>query len=528
MRKLTMDLGDLPRNLRDNDAYLHLIADALPALIAYVDRDHRYRFVNQAFETWFGRSSDELIGMRVSDLVGPHAYKTIGQYAERALAGERCAYEVWMPYADKRRYVSASYVPDVQPSGDIPGFFVLVTDMTARKEAEISVHQEREFTQAILDSVESEICILDDDGTILFANEPWHRFWVKNGGDNRVDWNGVNYFDACVMEPLSETDNAPIQGIKDVLSGAQQHYTVEYPCHSPDEQRWFRLTATPLSGMRNMPGARAVVVHAPITEQRLAVDAMRAANSALADSIQDLAASQTALQRELDLKNRFFSILAHDLKSPFTTILGASGSLAKKADVLGRDSIAVYSRNINTAMNRVHGLLEQLLEWGRIQSGALPLQKGRVDLGDTMASCIALVQPHAKAKDIAIDQRLDAQWADVDINALRTVLRNLLTNAIKFSESGDTVTVCSVCDGETVKVSVIDSGVGLAQDIAADVFRIDRKTTLPGTAGERGSGLGLPLCRDLVERSGGRIWVDAPEGGGAAFHFTLPTGTDTP
>ncbi len=530
---VAQEWDNLPKDLRESDEYLHLIADAIPALVAYVDKNHTYRFVNQSFEDWFGKSTDQIIGRHLSALVGPHAYEVIREYSNIALSGERTTYEMWMPYADGKRYVSASYVPDIQLDGSVPGFFVLVSDLTARKEAEVEVQREKEYTQAILDSLQSEVCIIDAEGFIVGANEPWDRFWANNDGSSDTKgWEGVNYFDACQPQKMPGEDDASptevVTGIKDVLAGKADRYIAEYPCHSPTEKRWFRVTATPLARMNELPSKRAVIRHMLITDQRMASDALRDANAELAKSVSGLFKAQKTLRRELDLKNRFFSILAHDLRNPFSTLLGASAALEKKAGVMARDTMETYARNIHSSAGKMYELLEQLLEWGRYQTGDIPLQPARLDIGDIVAGCVSVTAMQAEQKGVSVRQELSAQSCFADINVLRTVLRNLLNNAVKYSEPEGAIVIQSVQSGDSVTFSVSDQGAGIVPELKDDVFDLDCKTSTPGTAGEKGSGLGLPVCHDLIGRSGGRIWVESTPGEGAAFHFTLPASEETP
>lgn len=223
-------------------------------------------------------------------------------------------------------------------------------------------------------------------------------------------------------------------------------------------------------------------------------------------------------------KDRFFSIIAHDLMGPFNVLIGMSDLLRRKIATLSRDQIAEYGDDIHAAAGNLHKLLENLLSWARLQLGAMSCDPHPYALADSVADVTDLFAPVARQKGIDLVADLPGRLSvTADRKMIETVLRNLVSNALKFSRSGDTVRISALrSDGET-RIAVTDSGIGMDAGTVAELFSLDRTQSVPGTEGETGTGLGLRLSRELVECHGGRIEVDSAPGDGSRFTVVLPS-----
>jgi len=259
------------------------------------------------------------------------------------------------------------------------------------------------------------------------------------------------------------------------------------------------------------------------------VNELNEANARLEDQAASMIklAEETALlnerlKEEVAVKNRFFSIISHDLKSPFNALLGMTEIMAQTADRMSREKLVEYATDVNEAGSKVFELLHNLLDWSRLQMGGVDFEPEAFALNEVAQASIDLLMPMASEKGVALSNKVTDATAYADTKMVNTVVRNLVTNALKFTPTDGSVVVTSQTNGEIVQVTISDTGVGIPQETAASLFAIDRKTTTPETAGELGTGLGLPLCRELVEMNGGKIWVDTTQGEGSRFHFTLP------
>lgn len=240
----------------------------------------------------------------------------------------------------------------------------------------------------------------------------------------------------------------------------------------------------------------------------------------------ELAQSETKLvkqlQYEVGVKNQFFSIIAHDLRSPFNVLLGLTEMMSTMADQLSKEKLIEYAGTVNQSSKRVYGLLQNLLDWSRLQRDGVILESAVLALDPLVQETVDVLKASALAKDIDLSTSVDHATVFADRNMVLTILRNLVSNALKFTPSGGSVTVSAEQRDTDVIITITDTGVGLSADQISQIFALDQKTSTLGTAGEEGTGLGLPLCKEMVEKNGGHIWVESTVAEGAQFHFTLP------
>jgi signal transduction histidine kinase len=231
---------------------------------------------------------------------------------------------------------------------------------------------------------------------------------------------------------------------------------------------------------------------------------------------------QQCLQDHID-KDLFISILAHDLRSPFTALIGISDLLIENTGVYGIDETKVLLNHLKNASQDTFSLLEDLLSWTRSQSGNMPFTPQILDLSDICKNILESLKITAEAKSIAIQiSIIDNISVFADNNMLKTVLRNLVVNAIKFTNKGGTVVINAEENPENVTISVSDNGIGMTPERLTNLFNISYRQTTRGTEKESGTGLGLMLCKEFVEKHGGKIWVESEVGKGSKFKFTLP------
>lgn len=227
-------------------------------------------------------------------------------------------------------------------------------------------------------------------------------------------------------------------------------------------------------------------------------------------------------------KDRFISILGHDLKSPFNSLLGLSEMLKENIQTYSLEEIEDLVHVIDRSLNNTYTLLEEILTWTRAQSGKIPFNPQPVDFTDICKNIVAILDPNAKTKGINVSPLAAAPisvFADSDM--LRTIMRNLLSNAIKFTNEGGEIIIHAEENSDHIVISVSDNGVGIPSDDMTKLFNISEVYTTKGTAQEKGTGLGLFLCKDFVERHGGKIWAESQAGKGSTFLFTIPKPTTT-
>ena len=221
-------------------------------------------------------------------------------------------------------------------------------------------------------------------------------------------------------------------------------------------------------------------------------------------------------------KDKLFSVLAHDLQSPFMGISGLSDMIKENAEKGNTDEVIEYSKMIADTTKRTSTLFTNILDWAASQTGELEMKHTINNLDECLDETIALLQDHQQRKNITIQRDNTNIEFSSDPNALKTVLRNLISNALKFTPNDGIIKISAKKSKDEVVVSISDSGVGIKSDLIPMIFKMDSYISTEGTDQEQGTGIGLSLCREMIARHNGKIWAESELGQGSVFHFSLP------
>ena len=236
-----------------------------------------------------------------------------------------------------------------------------------------------------------------------------------------------------------------------------------------------------------------------------------------------LVESEQKLQELNNQKDKLFSVIAHDLLNPFHVMIGYSEILTSDIDNMTNDEIKDITNHIKDAAELGNEILVNLLEWSRSQSNSLKIDAKTLNLNTLIPSIIAQVDNLSKGKNIKIEfSSIPNAEVIADKHILTTVLRNLLTNAIKFSNKNSEIDLIAINNDTAFSIIVKDYGVGIAKEDIDKIFRVDLKHTTRGTNGELGTGLGLTLCKEFIEKHGGTLTLDSKEGVGSTFTINIP------
>lgn len=237
----------------------------------------------------------------------------------------------------------------------------------------------------------------------------------------------------------------------------------------------------------------------------------------------ELAELNKKLQEANASKDKFFSIFSHDLKSPFQGLLGLSKALAEEYSSLSEEERLKYARYLNSTTQHLYNLIESMLQWSRIETGKIKFQPVEIELHMEAAYILSLLNGRLIKKNISVVNNIDQSaraYADPDL--LNSVLQNLISNAIKFTNPGGKICLSLFESSPDVGVAVTDNGVGISEEVLQNLFRLDVRESRSGTEEEKGTGLGLIICKEIIEKHGGKIWAESQLGKGATFKFTLP------
>ncbi len=239
--------------------------------------------------------------------------------------------------------------------------------------------------------------------------------------------------------------------------------------------------------------------------------------------------SETKLIELNATKDKFFNIVAHDLKNPFTSLLGSTELLYENIDIMGVESIRKLAQVLNDSAKSGYAILLNLLDWSRSQTGLIRFNPVRINLRKLIDDNIDDLKLYIINKSITLESDVKEDIFIIsDENMINTILRNLLSNAVKFTHRYGNVKIKLVDTGNEVIISVKDNGIGISPENIQNLFRIDSKYSMPGTEKEQGTGLGLKLSKEFVEKLNGRIWVVSTEMTGSEFFFSIPIRNNQP
>lgn len=221
-------------------------------------------------------------------------------------------------------------------------------------------------------------------------------------------------------------------------------------------------------------------------------------------------------------KNKLFSIISHDLRSPFNAILGLTNLLLDNIESYDQAEVKKLVKYINKTGENTLNLLNNLLEWSKLQTGKINFSPQNTDVKPIIENVINQLSLAAQIKNITLNQDcIGDSEVSADPDILTIVLRNLISNSIKFTKPGGQINVTAQCSSKLLKIAVIDNGIGISEKNIQKLFKVDKNLTTNGTENEIGSGLGLILCKEFVELHGGKLSVESELGKGSVFSFTL-------
>ncbi len=224
-----------------------------------------------------------------------------------------------------------------------------------------------------------------------------------------------------------------------------------------------------------------------------------------------------------DEKDTFLSMIAHDLRSPFSSLRLLIGIAADNVEESGQDELGNIMGLLKKSSENLYNLLDNLLAWSRIQQGIVRYRPQDVDMGQMVVQNFALLESHAHQKQIEFKNTIaENTVVYADYHMVDAIIRNLISNALKFTYPSGCISISAIPDGNFLVLSVKDTGIGIAEEFLPKLFRIDSVYRRKGTARESGSGLGLILCKEFVEKNGGSIGVESEEEKGSTFYVRLP------
>ena len=506
VRAVLSDITDrklAEENLRQKDIELQCILNATADGILAVDRHGKVITMNHRFaDLWHipqvildGGDDQTMLNYVLAQLSAPDAFLKKVQALYDSVKYDMDI----LDFKDGRVFERYS-VPLMLESALI-GRVWSFRDITERKHAEEALRMSETRLQKIISNTQAGYFFIDRDGLYQRVNDSWLRM------------HGYDSPDEVIGRPftLTQVDTA-LEDARKIMATMLAGDTIpagEFSRRCRDGSiRYHTFSAQPVVEGGKIVGIEGFIIDA--TDRKQVEDEIKLKNEELHKANAE--------------KDKFFSIIAHDLRSPFHSFLGLAREMAKDFPRLTKDEMQEIAIDMRNSATNLYRLIEGLLQWAIMHQGLIPFNPIATKLHPIVDESMAMVVESAKRKGIAIACDIpDDIKVFADSYMLQTVIRNLASNAVKFTTKDGAINLSAKYAGDNnVEISIKDSGIGMSSKMVDNLFRVDVLTKRKGTEGEPSTGLGLLLCKEFVEKQGGKIWVKSKEGKGSVFYFTIP------
>lgn len=493
----------IERSLQQSEARLKALVQSIPDLIWLKDVDGVYLTCNNMFERLYGATESEIIGKTDYDFVERELADFFrGNDQKAILAGGPTTNEEWLTFADngQRLMFDTIKTPMYDSNGVLVGVLGIARDITERKRSEEALKESENKFRTLFEQMSEGFALHE---IIYDANHvavDYKILEINPAFEKQVGIQAEHAKGALATQLYGVSPAPYIDIYAQVTETGEYHF---FQTYFPPLDRHFQISV-----FSPNPGYFATIF-VDITERRQYEETLKN--------------NETHLRELVATKDKFFSIIAHDLKSPFNSILGLSNLLVEQIEEKNYEGIEEYAGIIQKSSIIVFDLLMNLLEWARSQTGRMEFSREYIELGTVINEVIELLNQSANQKSITIIKELPRNLlVFVDKAMISTILRNLISNAIKFTRQGGQIVILADKKPDELMISIADNGIGIKKEAIGKLFRIDENHVTLGTQNERGTGLGLILCKEFVEKHGGKIWVESEVGKGSEFCFTIP------
>ncbi len=492
-------------DLKASRDQLHLITDNLPVWIAYTDAEQRYQFANKTCRDWNAVTAEQIIGVRVPDLLGDD-YTRIKPHIEATLAGEHTSYVETITYPDGvARTVRVTYVPHFGAGGRVDGYFSLIEDISELRMAGEAKRESEEKFRGIFEDAAFGIGLIGRDARYLEVNDAFAEIY----GYEREEMIGASLDQLTAPEDIETTRTV----FGSMVSGEREIVR--------REKTYLRKNGEPFQAQ-----LVSKAVHDSNGAFKFAITLIEDITQRKQDE-QTLLAAKEEAELASRAKSEFLANMSHELRTPLNSIIGFSDLLTDPSLYAPDNTESPeHAAHIYQSGEHLLALINDILDLSKIEAGTAELHEEDIDLTATIESCLNMVGERAKNGGVELcvetgDAALPRLRADK--TRIKQVLINLLSNAVKFTEAGGTVTVRARHDpahGFTLQVT--DTGIGIAeQDIPRALARFQQLESALDRKYE-GTGLGLPLAKSLVEQHGGTLELESELGAGTTVTVCLP------
>ncbi len=532
---------------------LEQLFNNMPDRIYFKDRDSRFIIANKYVSKIMGQKDPKaLIGKSDFDF---YEEKLAQPYFE----DEQRIMKEGIPMISKEEkgldlegnevFVSTTKIPIRDSHNNVIGIIGIGRDITPQKEAEKKLKEKTESLEEInvlLEERQEEIQQMAEelsaqadhlkqvnidlqrlslasktDNTVIIMDSNGNFEWANEGFKKRYGGDLESFKLKYGVNLRENSSNENISGVLNQIYITKKPYS--YNSKNLDEngkEIWSQTNISPVLDSNNEI-INLVLIDSDITELKLAESKIKVQNDEIISKSRELVTLNAT-------KDRLFSIIAHDLRNPFHSILGLTEILKNRQSEFGPEKMNEFLQLILDSAKSASQLLENLLDWARSQTDSIKMNPRPISLYEMVEEVIALEKLQASNKNVNFTNNVDQElMAYADRNMINTVIRNITSNAVKYSKEGDFVKFSGLnADNETF-LDISDSGTGIPEDKLKTLFRLDMVKSTPGTAGEAGTGLGLIVCYEFMTKNKGSVSVTSKPGKGSTFRLGLPSRENT-
>lgn len=487
--------------LRSEEKKFRSLYESNPLMLFIIDESGKIIDANERAAIDLEYELDELIGKNVSEVFHPEDKEQVRINIKKSLEKREETHKWELRKISKSGKVVwvSERASTLEYTSDQTQLLISCENITEQKISELKLKESENLYRLLTDNIDEMIIMHDIEGNIIFANETAFSL-TKLGKKELLNKNVFSLFEGEYNQRITEyiTDKGKQNSL----------YFFEIELDG-DEQKKIPLELSVTKTIDRNGKDLLFIVARDVRERKGSEANIRKINEELLKSNYS--------------KDKFFSIIAHDLRSPFNALLSYSDILLEDFEELERSEVKEYISHMNNVSKNIFSLLNNLLEWSQIQTDRYEIEKTIFDINDAIHNVVTIFEVLLSEKNIKVEIDYKENYpVYADQNMISTALRNLLSNAIKFSEDGSSIKIVVNKNEEQVIVSIEDYGIGMLPEDIEKLFRIDINYTTLGTNKEKGTGLGLILSKEMVEKNGGNIFVESRLGEGSKFSFTIP------
>ena len=487
------EINDAYRDLNENKSRLnHIIENANEAI--FVVQNRIMKFFNKRTLELLDITKEELLNKDISPFISDEDKETELQRHQKRITGQEVEQSYYMKIqSGKGRIIHAKVNTQFITWNNERAVIVVLDDMTEYYETQKALQTSEKRYKTLFELAPFPIVVHKDKKVVLYNSAV--QKYLKPEAENSIINKPIMDFIHPVSADIAEKRISTMMENRIDLGSADEKFVTP----SGDIVD-FEVSSVPIDYL----GEKAVLV--------------------ILNDITERNETENKLKELIATKDKFFTIIAHDLKNPFHQILGFAEMLLTDIDTYDIAQIKKITKYLNTSAENGYKLLENLLEWSKAQTGRIKFEPQKLCLHNIIREEIENFNPNAIKKDILLINNIvsiENQCVVADKDMLRTVFRNLISNAIKFTFPLGKISFSVKSTEDFYEISITDTGIGIPTEIIDKIFKVEESISTPGTNNEHGTGLGLVLCREFIEKNGGKISVESKVGKGSTFKFTL-------